>query len=141
MPRGEKPQAGTRFAEAGQFVYFDKEKGFQIVATLKSVAEGHGVSCARTAIAWTLAHPEVSSVIVAGRTVEQLGDNIDAVDLKLSAEDMEALNAVSDSGTPYPQWMVLQLDAAEDPRPKILYPERYAKGGPWSDLRGTRWEG
>jgi hypothetical protein len=37
------------------------------------------------------------------------------------------------------QWMVLQLDAAEDPRSEILHPERYAKGGPWKDLRGTRW--
>lgn len=139
--RRKKPQVGTRFAEAGQFVYFDKERGFEIVETLNSVAESHGVSCARTAVAWTLAHPEVSSAIIAGRTVEQLGDNIDAVDLELSGDDMEALNTVSDPGTPYPQWMVLQLDAAEDPRPKILYPERYADGGPWSDLRGTRWEG
>jgi hypothetical protein len=30
---------------------------------------------------------------------------------------------------------------AEDPRPKILYPERYADGGPWKDLRGTKWTG
>ncbi len=48
---------------------------------------------------------------------------------------------MSDPGTPYPKWMVLQLDAAEDPRPKVLYPERYADGGPWKDLRGTKWTG
>jgi hypothetical protein len=24
---------------------------------------------------------------------------------------------------------------------KILHPERYAEGGPWKDLRGTRWTG
>jgi hypothetical protein len=30
------------------------------------------------------------------------------------------------------------LDTAEDPRSKILYPERYADGGPWKDLRGGR---
>jgi hypothetical protein len=36
---------------------------------------------------------------------------------------------------------VLQLDTAEDPRSKALYPERYADGGPWKDLRGTRWSG
>ena len=27
--------------------------------------------------------------------------------------------------------MVLQLDTAEDPRSKVLYPERYVNGGPW----------
>jgi hypothetical protein len=37
--------------------------------------------------------------------------------------------------------MVLQLDVAEDTRPKVLYPERYADGGPWKDLRGTKWSG
>jgi hypothetical protein len=31
--------------------------------------------------------------------------------------------------------MVLQLDQAEDPRPKILEPERFKDGGPWRDLR------
>jgi hypothetical protein len=48
---------------------------------------------------------------------------------------------VSDPGVPYPKWMVLQLDTAEDPRSRILYPERYAAGGPWKDLRGSAWSG
>jgi hypothetical protein len=48
---------------------------------------------------------------------------------------MKALNEVSDPGTPYPKWMVLQLDQAEDPRPRTLEPERFADGGPWQDLR------
>lgn len=45
------------------------------------------------------------------------------------------------AGVPYPKCMVLQLDTAEDPRSKILHPERYAQGGPWKELRGTRWSG
>jgi hypothetical protein len=48
------------------------------------------------------------------------------------------LDTVSDPGTPYPKWMVLQLDTAEDPRSKILHPERFA-AGTWKDLRGNRW--
>jgi predicted aldo/keto reductase-like oxidoreductase len=51
-----------------------------------------------------------------------------------------ALKGVRD-GVPYPKWMVLQLDTAEDPRSKILHPERYADGGPWKDLRRTGWSG
>ena len=83
----------------------------------------------------------VSSVIIAARTAEHLEDNIKASDLQLSAEDIRLLDAASDPGIPYPKWMVLQLDTAEDPRSRILYPERYAQGGPWKDLRGTRWSG
>jgi hypothetical protein len=41
----------------------------------------------------------------------------------------------------YPKWMVLQLDSAEDPRAKVLHPERYAEDGLWKDLRGIRWSG
>lgn len=132
---------GTRFAEAGQFVPFDKERGYDIVEVLKKVAERHGVSPARVALAWVLAQPAVSSVIIAGRKTEHLEDNIAASELELTDEDMHELDEVSHPGYPYPKWMVLQLDAAEDPRPKVLYPERYADGGPWEDLRGTEWEG
>jgi hypothetical protein len=86
-----------------------------------------------------LGRPAVSSVIVAARKAEQLEDNIGAVDLQLSDEEVRLLNAASDPGIPYPKWMVLQLDTAEDPRSRALYPERYVEGGPWRDLRGTRW--
>ena len=134
--RDNAPAAGTRFAEAGQFVPFDTEMGYNVVDALRKVAGRHSVSPARVALAWLLSRPMVSSVIIAGRKTEQLEDNIKASDLQLSSEDLAELNAASDPGTPpYPKWMVLQLDVAEDPRPKILYPERYADGGPWEDLR------
>ncbi len=139
--RTNPPPSGTRFAEAGQFVPFDKETGYRVVDALKEVAGRHGVSSARVALAWLLARPAVSSVIIAARKPENLEDNIKAVDLHLSAEDTKLLDSVSDPGTPYPKWMMLQLDSAEDPRPKVLYPERYAEGGPWKDLRGTKWSG
>jgi aryl-alcohol dehydrogenase-like predicted oxidoreductase len=139
--RTSQPAGGTRFAEAGQFVPFDKEMGWRVVDTLKEVAGRHGASCARVALAWALSRPAVSSVIIAARKPENLEDNIKAVDLALSEADIRQLDAASDPGVPYPKWMVLQLDVAEDPRPKALYPERYADGGPWKDLRGTKWSG
>jgi aryl-alcohol dehydrogenase-like predicted oxidoreductase len=139
--RSNPAPAGTRFAEAGQFVPFDKEIGYSIVDSLKEVAKRHDASPARVALAWLLGRPAVSSVIVAARKPEHLEDNIRAVDLRLSAEDLRLLDAVSDPGVPYPKWMVLQLDTAEDPRPKVLHPERYAEDGPWKDLRGSRWAG
>ena len=112
--------------------------GFRVVDALKQVAGRRNVSPARIALSWVLGRPAVSSVIIAARKVEQLEDNICAVDLRLSDEDVHILDAASDPGIPYPKWMVLQLDTAEDPRPKVLHPERYANGGPWKDLRGAR---
>ena len=133
--------AGTRFAEAGNFVPFDKEMGYRVVDTLKEVAARHNASPARVALSWVLGRPAVSSVIIAARKPEQLEDNIRAVDLQLSEDDVRLLDAASDPGVPYPKWMVLQLDTAEDPRSKILNPDRYADGGSWNDLRRTRWSG
>ena len=118
---------------------FDKEVGYRVVDALKEVGARHGAGPGRVAIAWVLNRPAVSSVTIAGRTAEQLEDNIRAVDLRLSEDDVRPLDAASDPGVPYPKWMVLlQLDAAEDRRSKILYPERYG-GGPWKDLRGAQW--
>jgi aryl-alcohol dehydrogenase-like predicted oxidoreductase len=136
--RGNPPPAGSRFADAGQFVPFDQERGYRVVDAVKQVASRLGASPARVAIAWLLGRPAVSSVIIAARKVEQLEDNIRAVDLQLSDENVRQLDAASDPGIPYPKWMVLQLDTAEDLRPKVLHPERYAQGGPWKDLRGNR---
>jgi aryl-alcohol dehydrogenase-like predicted oxidoreductase len=136
--RDNPAPAGTRFAEAGSFVPFDKEMGYRVIDVLKQVAARHNASPARVALAWLLGRAAVSSVIIAARKIEQLEDNIAAVDLVLSADDVRLLDAASDPGIPYPKWMVLQLDTAEDPRSKILHPERYAAGGPWKDLRGTR---
>jgi aryl-alcohol dehydrogenase-like predicted oxidoreductase len=130
--------AGTRYAEAGAFVPFDREMGYRVVDALKKVAGRHGVSAAQVALAWVLGRAAVSSVIIAARKIEQLEDNIRAVELRLADEDVKLLDAASDPGVPYPKWMVLQLDTAEDPRSKVLYPERYADGAPWKDLRGGR---
>ena len=120
---------------------FDKEMGYLVVEALHEVAARHDASPARVAIAWTLGRPAISSVIIAARKPEHLDDNIRAVDLELSDDDVRLLDAASDPGIPYPKWMVLQLDTAEDPRSKILHPERYKEGGVWKDLRGTRWSG
>jgi aryl-alcohol dehydrogenase-like predicted oxidoreductase len=139
--RNHPAAAGTRFGDAGQFVPFDKEMGYRVVDALKEIAARHGASPARVALAWVLGRPAVSSVIIAARTPEHLDDNIRAVDLRLSDEDVRILDTASDPGVPYPKWMVLQLDTAEDPRPKVLHPERYAGDGPWKDLRGNRWSG
>ncbi|MBX3081285.1 MAG: aldo/keto reductase [Anaerolineae bacterium] len=129
------PPTGTRFAEAGQFVPFEWKHAAEVLHAVNNVAMRHSTSAAQVSYAWALAQPMVSSVIIAARQLEHLDDNIKAVDLKLNEDDFSLLNNASDPGVPYPKWMVLQLDQAEDPRPKVLDPERFKDGGPWEDLR------
>ena len=136
--RNQPAPTGTRFGDAGQFVPFDLDQGYDVIDALKTVAARHGASPARVALAWILAQPMISSVIIGARKLDHLDDNIQAVNLKLSAEDLALLDAASDPGVPYPKWMVLQLDQAEDPRPRLIEPERFADGGPWQDRRGKQ---
>ncbi len=59
----------------------DKERAFACIDTMRPIAEEHGVSVARIALAWLLHRPFVTSVIVGARDVAQLDDNIAAADV------------------------------------------------------------
>ena len=88
------------------FPPIDKERGYDIIDAMKGVAEAHGVSVARVALAWLLAKKGVMSVIVGAKTVEQLNDNLAASDLRLTVEEMEALDKASALRPEYPGWMI-----------------------------------
>ncbi|MER5465855.1 aldo/keto reductase [Streptomyces sp. NPDC002668] len=82
----------------------DRERGWDIVDELRAVAARHGVSAARVAIAWTLARPGITSVIVGAKRPGQLTENLAATDLALTDEDLADLDAASAPPTPYPDW-------------------------------------
>ncbi|WP_322008712.1 aldo/keto reductase [Paraburkholderia sp. J12] len=83
----------------------DVPKVFDIVDVLKAIAGRHGVSPAQVALAWLLARPAVTSVIVGIKRPEQLTDNLMALDLSLRAEDLAELDEVSRQPPMYPGWM------------------------------------
>ncbi len=63
------------------------------------------VSPAQIALAWILANDAVSSVIIGARKMPQLDDNLKAIDITLTVEEMTALDEVSRLPLPYPAWM------------------------------------
>ncbi|AVZ71587.1 aldo/keto reductase [Streptomyces lunaelactis] len=82
----------------------DRERGWDIVDALRVVAARHGVGVARTALAWVLAQPGITSVIVGAKRPDQLTENLAAVDLVLTDEDLADLDAASALPVPYPNW-------------------------------------
>jgi aryl-alcohol dehydrogenase-like predicted oxidoreductase len=94
----------------------DKDRAWACVAAMREVGEAHGVSVARVALAWILAKPAVMSVIIGAKTVEQLDDNLAAVDLTLTPEEIAKLDAVSALPAEYPGWMFERQGAARRPR-------------------------
>jgi aryl-alcohol dehydrogenase-like predicted oxidoreductase len=71
------------------------ERNWRIVDGLKGIAQEAGQSPARVALAWVLGRSNVTSTLMGVSRVEQVADNIAALDIKLSAEHMAALDAVS----------------------------------------------
>jgi aryl-alcohol dehydrogenase-like predicted oxidoreductase len=88
------------------FPPIDKEKADALVAAMRPIAKAHDTSVARVAIAWVLAKPWVTSVIIGARTQAQLDDNLEATKLTLSADEMTKLDELSAQPLEYPFWMV-----------------------------------
>ncbi|MFC0875647.1 aldo/keto reductase [Saccharicrinis sp. FJH2] len=84
----------------------NKEKAFDIIDVMKPIAESKNVSVAQIALAWLLHQSAVTSVIVGANKPEQLSDNISAVNVKLSDEELQKLDEVSQLNPEYPGWMI-----------------------------------
>jgi aryl-alcohol dehydrogenase-like predicted oxidoreductase len=87
------------------FPPIDRPRAFRCVDVMRPIAQAHGVSVARVALAWVLQRPGITSVIVGAKTTEQLADNIAAADLQLSADEIARLDEVSVLPKEYPGWM------------------------------------
>lgn len=103
--RTNKPEDGSRRLNF-DFPPVNQERAYDIIEAMEPVAEAHGVSVARIALAWVLAKPAVTSVIIGAKNTDQLLDNIKAADLSLTTEQLDALDKVSATPKPYPQWMI-----------------------------------
>jgi 1-deoxyxylulose-5-phosphate synthase len=85
----------TRRSEMDTFAkdMYYSEDDFVVAETVAQVAEKRGVSAAQVACAWVLQAPGVTSPIIGATKAEQLKDLLGAIDLKLSAEEVKALEA------------------------------------------------
>jgi aryl-alcohol dehydrogenase-like predicted oxidoreductase len=95
----------------------DRERAWKCVEAMREIGEKHGVSVARVALAWLLHKPAVMSVIIGAKTLEQLDDNLAAVELMLTPEEMARLDEVSELPAEYPGWMLARQGAARTPKP------------------------
>jgi len=103
--RGVTPPAGSRhLTEWSEPPVHDEDKLYDIIETAVKLGESHNVSAAKVSLAWLLTKPAVSSLIVGARTTDQLRDNLAAAELRLSADEIAALDDVSAEPLRYPYW-------------------------------------
>jgi aryl-alcohol dehydrogenase-like predicted oxidoreductase len=89
-----------------QFPPIDEARGFDAVEALARIAKEKGASVAQVALAWLLAQPGITSVIIGANKSSQLEENLKAAELQLSAAEIEVLSATTMPAAQYPQWMI-----------------------------------
>ena len=102
QPRPETGRLRSDALEAGPPV--DDEHLYRVVDALDEVAAETGKTVPQIAIAWLLARPTVSSVILGARTEEQLVANLGAVGWSLSPDQIAKLDRASERTPTYPYW-------------------------------------
>jgi aryl-alcohol dehydrogenase-like predicted oxidoreductase len=102
--RDTSPEGARRAAL--DFPPVDRERAWRVIDVMRPIAAAQGVSVARVALAWLLAQPHVTSVIIGAKNHDQLLDNIDATKLELSPQQLQAITDASALPSEYPQWMI-----------------------------------
>jgi aryl-alcohol dehydrogenase-like predicted oxidoreductase len=100
----QKPDGSRR--SSFDFPIVDKERTWSILDVIAPIAKERNCSPARIALAWLLAKPVVTSVIVGAKRIDQLRDNLAAADIELTADELRQLDDVSALTLEYPGWML-----------------------------------
>lgn len=115
-------EAGARRATL-QFPPVDREQAFTIIDVLKEIAREIEATPAQVALAWLLSRPAVTSLIIGVKRVDQLKDNLGALDVRLSEADLARLDAASALPPSYPNWI-------QTYRASSRFPAGYSYAGP-----------
>jgi aryl-alcohol dehydrogenase-like predicted oxidoreductase len=98
--QGDTPEKGRFSAELGGFgqayrARYWHEREFETVTTVQEIAKQHGTPITTLSVAWVLANPAITSVILGASRVEQLTDTLAAADYKLDSALKTRLDEVS----------------------------------------------
>ena len=89
---------------------------YDVVDAIDEVAKETGNSVPQVALNWVLRRPTVATAIIGARNEEQLRQNLDTVNFKLTAEQIAKLDKASEVPLAYPYWHQRQFED-RNPRP------------------------
>ena len=101
-----RKNAGQLKGDRGYLIdSFLNDKTYAVVEELETIARSRETTVARVALAWVQSQPGVTSTIIGARRLSQLEDNVKALDVKLTAEDLARLDALTKPAFGFPQSM------------------------------------
>jgi aryl-alcohol dehydrogenase-like predicted oxidoreductase len=69
-----------------------KGRTSELVQTVQNIAEKHNATPAQISLSWVLSHPEISVAISGADKEEQMKENVGALEIKLTEEQITDLN-------------------------------------------------
>jgi aryl-alcohol dehydrogenase-like predicted oxidoreductase len=115
--RGTPPPEGSRGARRPTFKTWDSDRNWSVQEQLLDFAQKRGISLPQLALAWLLTRPQVATVIPGADTVVHLENNIKALEVKLTAEDLTEIDRLT----------LVDEDRTIPPIYRISRPERLAR--------------
>jgi aryl-alcohol dehydrogenase-like predicted oxidoreductase len=106
--RASAGAAGDRRATF-DFPPIDHDLGYAVLDRLEALAAALGGTVAQMALAWLLAQPHVTGVIAGATRLEQLQANLGAAEVRLPAEALAELDALTRPAEQYPNWMITRM--------------------------------
>ena len=93
--RGQPAPAGSRLA-AGRYDPDDREHmaKFDALEALEEIAAAKRTTLSQLALVWLVAQPGVTAPILGPRTLDQLHDNLGALEVKITAEDCATIDRI-----------------------------------------------
>jgi aryl-alcohol dehydrogenase-like predicted oxidoreductase len=100
----DAPEGSRRFEGWSEPPIYNEDRLYDTIEVLVEIAKDRDVSATQVGLAWTLAKPGITSVIVGARTEEQLSDSLGCADLRLTDAEIARLDEASATPLPYPYW-------------------------------------
>lgn len=99
--RGATGNEGGRFSDGshGRADMLSNDRAFDVIEGLEKIAQAKGCSLADLSLAWCMNQPGITSPIIGPRTLQQLEDNLKAVDVTLTDDDRQAIDQISPPGS------------------------------------------
>jgi len=108
----ENPQGDGGRLTGFDMLPYDRDKGYTVVDKLRQIAQAHGASPAQIALAWLLRKRGVTSILIGANRLTQLEDNLGAIHLDLTAEQLSQLDELTKPSPLYPHWFT---ERVQDP--------------------------
>ena len=117
--RDRQPAEGRHLTEWSEPPVRDEDKLYDTIDTVIDIASAHDASPAQVSLAYLLAKPGVASAIIGARKDSQLADNLGAVNVRLTDDDMDRLDKVSAPDLIYPHWHQARLASTRFSEPDL----------------------